>query len=165
VGSFKSSEQLIEKLTCKLKSSKSSCEAISLAVAIGLISLRSGNRIAANALDIPCNKYLLDWFPPEVLMVRVICRCLVMWDSIEPSKEWFILQIPSFLSDSVEERPLNLSPGKEHLVHSYYSVVGGLCFALGLKYASTENPKALELINDYYDEISPLCNLKCKDLK
>ena len=162
MNKFKSSEQLVEKLILKLKDSRSSSEGISLAVALGLLCLRSNRKMAADALAVPNNGFLLDWFPPEVLMVRVICRCLILWDSIEPTRTWMQSQIPNFLLQSVKDNPLNLSPNNEHLVHSYYSTIGGLCFAIGLKYASTGDMGAVKLIEGCFDEIAPLCNLKCK---
>ncbi|CAH2241616.1 jg3948 [Pararge aegeria aegeria] len=63
-------------------------------VALGLLYLRSNSAAVAEWLKPPATAYLLDFVRPDLLMLRVIARGLVLWDSIEASEEWIESQVP-----------------------------------------------------------------------
>jgi len=64
-------------------------------VALALIHLKSNNLAVASKLELPQTFYSLEYVRPQVTLLKVLCRNLIMWDSISPSKEWILGQIPS----------------------------------------------------------------------
>ncbi|VVD00273.1 unnamed protein product [Leptidea sinapis] len=64
-------------------------------LALGLIYMQSNNPALAEWLRPPDTPYMLDYVRPDLLMLRVIARGLVLWDSIEPSQEWVESLVPA----------------------------------------------------------------------
>lgn len=72
-------------------------------VALGLIFLKSNNQSVAARLALPETHFLLDYVRPDLLLLRVIARSLVLWDDVQPSAEWVHRQLPSILHKQVGE--------------------------------------------------------------
>jgi len=71
-------------------------------LALAFIFLKSGNESVAARLSIPDTHFLLDYVRPDLLMLRLIARSLVLWDSVEPTEEWLLNQIPHAIRFSFE---------------------------------------------------------------
>merc|ERR1719352_326054 len=67
-------------------------------IALGLIFLRTNCESVASRIVIPQNIFQLDFIRPDFAMLRLVARCLIMWDSIEASEAWVQNQLPSFLA-------------------------------------------------------------------
>ncbi|KAG0040761.1 Anaphase-promoting complex subunit 1 [Podila clonocystis] len=115
-------------------------------VALGLMYLRTNDVQIADKLRVPDTQFDLDYFTPDALTLRVICRCLVLWDSIVPTKRWILSQIPRYLKSN-----LGGPPKAETSRQSYYAVLAGCCFALGLRFAGSSNETAFECVIHYID--------------
>jgi len=63
-------------------------------IALGLMYLKTNNVTIATRLEIPDTQFLLDFIRPDCLMLRMLSRCLVMWDSIEPTVSWVETNCP-----------------------------------------------------------------------
>ena len=57
-------------------------------IALALIHLKSNNRGIAEALSMPQTFYSLESVRPAFLLLKVLCKNLIMWEGIESSKEW-----------------------------------------------------------------------------
>ena len=57
-------------------------------MALGLMFIRTNNVAVASRLDLPDTRYLVDFVRSDVLLLRVVARSLIMWDSVCPSVEW-----------------------------------------------------------------------------
>ncbi|KAG0035665.1 Anaphase-promoting complex subunit 1 [Podila clonocystis] len=115
-------------------------------VALGLMYLRTNDILIADKLRVPDTQFDLDYFTPDALTLRVICRCLVLWDSIVPTKRWILSQVPRYLKSN-----LGGPPKAETSRQSYYAILAGCCFALGLRFAGSSNETAFECIIHYVD--------------
>jgi len=71
-------------------------------LALGFIYMKSGNESVAARLAIPDTHFLLDYVRPDLLMLRIISRSLVLWSSVEPTESWLLGQIPSAIRFSFE---------------------------------------------------------------
>jgi hypothetical protein len=49
---------------------------------IGLMFLRTNNTSIAARLEVPETHFLLERVRPDLLLMRVVCKSLVLWDSI-----------------------------------------------------------------------------------
>ncbi|KLO17751.1 hypothetical protein SCHPADRAFT_994092 [Schizopora paradoxa] len=119
-------------------------------LALGLMFLRTNRQDVADVLTIPDTILSLNSIQPNFLLVRTLCRALIMWDSVKASKEWVQAQIPESIAKAIEAR----SRGKavdDAVELAYYNIVSGCCFALGLKYAGTAREEAYTRIIEYYD--------------
>lgn len=66
-------------------------------IAYALIHLKSNNELAADKIEIPNTFYGLEWARPEHLMIKILCRNLILMDSVHGSKNWLYGQIPSLI--------------------------------------------------------------------
>lgn len=79
-------------------------------LALGLMYLGTGNKAVADWMAPPETEYLLDFVRPDFLMLRVLARgrnfetfnnncmrflvALIMWDGVQPTKDWIENQVP-----------------------------------------------------------------------
>ncbi|KAI1304580.1 Anaphase-promoting complex subunit 1 [Mortierella claussenii] len=116
-------------------------------VAMGLMYLKTNSKTIATKLDVPETPFLLDYVTPDMLMLRIICKSIVLWDSIVPSRDWALSQVPDYLKNTKTGGP----PASETGPQSYYSILAGACFAMGLRFAGSGNETAYECILKYLD--------------
>lgn len=74
-------------------------------LALGLMFLGTGNRSVAAWMDPPDTHAVLDTVRPDLLLLRVVARALVMWDNIEPTINWMFKQFPKWIRDEVCRPP------------------------------------------------------------
>jgi anaphase-promoting complex subunit 1 len=120
-------------------------------VALGLMYLRSENQNIVARLPLPRSIAGLERFRPDIIMLRVIVRNLIMWSEIEVSREWILRQITQFIRTG-------LDGGPQILIQAYRSIISGCCFALALKYAGSHRPDVLDLIVEFLDSIMAMCS-------
>ncbi|KAF9956767.1 Anaphase-promoting complex subunit 1 [Modicella reniformis] len=116
-------------------------------VAMGLMYLKTNSKAIATKLSVPETQFLLDYITPDSLMLRVICRAIVLWNSIKPTAAWVLSQVPEYLKDVKTGGP----PATESGPQSYYSILAGACFAMGLRFAGSGDKVAYGCIMKYLD--------------
>uniref|UniRef100_A0A7S4MEE8 Anaphase-promoting complex subunit 1 C-terminal domain-containing protein n=1 Tax=Odontella aurita TaxID=265563 RepID=A0A7S4MEE8_9STRA len=73
-------------------------------LALGLMYLQTENKsVCETSLSLPDTLFLLDTVRPDLLMLRVIARALILWESVKPTKEWIDNQIPSIVALCFEQ--------------------------------------------------------------
>jgi anaphase-promoting complex subunit 1 len=158
LGTIRSNSQITHQLTIKLiqhiRSSASISTLISISIALGLLGLKSNDENIAQVLAIPTTTYGLDYLTPELLMIRVICKSLVMFDDIQPSLEWVISQVPFQISSTVGDLKSQLTTKNDHAYHCYFSLIIGLGFVIALKYAGTNNTQVKNTLIQIADILS-----------
>jgi anaphase-promoting complex subunit 1 len=119
-------------------------------LALGLMYFRTNNEAIANWMKPPDTTYLLDFIRPDLLLLRIVARNLIMWDAIEPSCDWVYNQVPKSLSEIIKSRSTDDEPNQniDHEAHcqAYCNIVCGAAVAIGLKYAGTADPKAFSTL-------------------
>lgn len=119
-------------------------------VALALKYIRSGRKDVAALLAIPNSSRGLDYVRPDLLLLRVIARGLVLWSEVSPTKAWIEAQIPSVLSEQIGTRPAPISD----LDVSRWHVVAGACFAIGLRFAGTASADGHATLIHYLDRLT-----------
>lgn len=76
-------------------------------LALGLMFFNTGNKSVASWMNPPDTNYLLDLVRPDLLLLRVVARGLILWDSILPTKKWLDSQFPSSLAFDLRKGPKN----------------------------------------------------------
>ncbi|KAH9618819.1 hypothetical protein KSS87_009167 [Heliosperma pusillum] len=133
-------------------------------IALALMFLKTESEVIVSRLSIPRTNFELQYLRPDFIMLRVIARNLIMWSSVNPTKEWVESQIPEIVKNGVEalgDDIIDMEGGDEEaVVQAYVNIVTGSCISLGLKYAGSRNGNAQELLHSYVvyflNEIKPV---------
>ncbi len=62
-----------------------------------LMFLRTNDASAAAAFAVPATRHALARVPHDHLLLRVLGRALVLWDSIAPDRAWIADQMPALI--------------------------------------------------------------------
>lgn len=135
-------------------------------LALGLMFLKSNNKVVASRLAVPSSHFLLSQIRPDLLCLRVLAHSLVMWNHVEPTTEWIDAQVPHFITKlfskincvnfmDVNEEYLR-DVDVETIQLAYANIIAGGCMSLGIRYAGTANKDAYKALIDkmlYFKEI------------
>ncbi|CAD7696275.1 unnamed protein product [Ostreobium quekettii] len=128
-------------------------------VALALMYLKTNDRNIASWFKIPQSSFELDYVCPDFILLRVLGRALVMWESIEPTEDWIRGQMPDFMRgplctymnvDSMfggGQKRMSLEV--QVVAHAHINAWAGACLAIGLKFAGTANAQAEFLLRKY----------------
>lgn len=130
-------------------------------ITLGLMFLKTGRRDVADILTIPDTLLALNSIQPSFLLLRIIARCLILWDTMTPTKEWFYAQIPPAILTAVHAGAQGKAVDDAYEL-AYYNILAGLCFAIALKYAGTAREEAYILIIQHYDVFSQIAYTNSK---
>jgi len=129
---------------------------------LALIHLKSNNEQIAKRLSIPETFHSLDYVRPAFLLQKILCRNLIMWDSIGNTKEWVMSQIPELIReiymndfDTVDKK-FGMRISLEEIDFAtvalcYVNISAGAVFSIGFKYAGTGNKEVRDLILFYIE--------------
>ena len=112
-------------------------------LALTLMFLKTNERTVADMLVLPDTTFNLDFIRPSCILLRVVARSLIMWDSIEPSQDWVMRQMPDVVSmrwpDALKDIRAAVAEGREFdheaVLLAHIHAATGACLALGLRYA------------------------------
>ena len=135
-------------------------------VALSLMFLKTNNQAIADHLVIPSTPFLLDYVRPDFLLLRIVCRSLIMFDSVSPTRSWINSLVPKYILDHVEkgrcaaEATSGVLPSnedEESIFQAYYAIGAGACLAIALKYAGSANSDAFDALiwwTDHFVKLS-----------
>lgn len=66
-------------------------------LALGLMFLKTNHAPTAACFTVPSTRYALDLVRPDFIMLRVLAKNLVMWDSVQPTGAWLSSQLPDII--------------------------------------------------------------------
>lgn len=122
-------------------------------LAYALIHLRSNNELAAEKIEIPNSFYALEWARSDHLMIKILCKNLIMWDSVNGSHDWIISQVPRliyFCFNNSISKITSMYPDKDidfsTIANCYIYCISGAMLSLGFKYLGTGSADVAKLI-------------------
>jgi anaphase-promoting complex subunit 1 len=122
-------------------------------LALGLLFLRSNDATAAARLALPDTHCALDFVRPDLLLLRVLARALVLWDAVAPTEAWVEAQLPALMRDALAPAaaaapapPYARRPDREALAAAHLYVRAGACLALGLRFAGSGHAGAAAVL-------------------
>jgi len=121
-------------------------------LALGMMFFDTNNEAVAQWFTAPDTQHLLEMVRPDFILLRALCKGLIMWSYIEPTKEWVESHIPRIVSDNAFHRSSNENSDRldfETMSQAYCNIVAGACFALALKYAGSANQDAFKTTMSY----------------
>lgn len=115
---------------------------------LGMLFFDTGNETVASWVTAPDTQNLLETVRPDFLLLRTLAKGLIMWSSIEPSKEWIDSHIPPVVSQYAFRKLDEPNPriDYETISQAYCNIVSGAALVLGLKFAGTANEDAFKVI-------------------
>jgi len=140
-------------------------------LALGLMYMKTGNQTIASALSLPDTHFLLEFVRPDFLALRVMARALILWDEVEPTRDWIQAQIPSVVKTAYEEmrwiakkamegattsRSRQIDYDRKAIRQIQCHLIAGACFGMGLRYAGTGDEKAAAAIFERVLELQTL---------
>ena len=125
-------------------------------LALGLMFLQTNNATVAARLTVPKTHFLLQYLRPDLVLLRVLARNLIMWDSIKASKEFVDELIPDIVKGAYDDKGVAKKEDAryhledlETLRHVHANIVAACCFSIGLRYAGSGEKKASNLLIEY----------------
>ena len=120
-------------------------------LALGMMFFRTNNKTVANWFVAPDTQHLLDSVRPDFLLLRTLSKGLILWDSIEPTKDWIDSHVPQIVAENALRKPEDNYPriDYETMSQAYCNIITGACMALGLKFAGSSNESAFRSIMFY----------------
>ncbi|KAH7629415.1 putative APC1 protein [Sordaria sp. MPI-SDFR-AT-0083] len=125
-------------------------------VAVALIFMKSEDHIVARKIDVPDTVLQFDYVRPDILLLRTMAKHVILWKGITPSFSWIKTGLP------LEYQPRHRLTSTTRLQSkdlSFFSILAGLCFALGLRFAGSGNIQVRDLLVHYLDEFIRLVSM------
>lgn len=122
-------------------------------VAIALMFMKSEDQIVARKVDIPDSVLQFTYIRPDILLLRTLAKNLIMWSHVEPTVDWIRSSLPK------EYRWRHLLQGPRSLRSKdmpFYSILAGLLFSLGMRFAGSGNLQVRNLLVKYLDRFRDL---------
>ena len=141
------------------KSINTQMTAPSALMALTLIHLKSENKSIANRIKVPGTMFDIINCNPCLCLLKVLCRNLVLWKEIQPTKAFLLTQIPSIVRFLLENDHQSISDkfylnsnfanlDYHNLSLIYYNILAGSCMAMAFKYAGSGDAQVRDLIMD-----------------
>ena len=94
---------------------------------------------------------------PAFLLIKVLCKNLILWDEIECSEDWIDSQIPLIIKDiysndiqtvdlKYQQKLIEDGIDYSSVALCYLNIIAGAVFSIGFKYAGTGNKEAFKLV-------------------
>lgn len=126
-------------------------------LALGLMFLKTNSEEVALRLATPDTHFALEYVRPDFILIRVVARNLVLWDSVKATEDWVQAQIPAIIKESLasstKEKEGSDIPSAdvdmEALAQAHVNILAGACLSIGLRYAGTSSADAQQLLYRY----------------
>ncbi|MCO5580423.1 hypothetical protein L7F22_034289 [Adiantum nelumboides] len=126
-------------------------------LALGLMFLKTNCEEVAARLATPDTHFALEYVRPDFILIRVVARNLVLWDSVQATEDWIRGQVPEivkeFIGFTMKEKEgydsRSAEVDMEALAHAHVNILAGACLSIGLRYAGTRSAEAQELLYQY----------------
>lgn len=153
-------------------------------LALGLMYLRTNNVAVGEQLDIPVRSdpggapclrshsnsqyteplglgvlqdthFLLDYVRPDFILLRVLARNLVLWDSIVADEAWVESHVPAMITAALkieacsDEEDEDEDIDFEAVRHAHWNIIAAVCLSIGLRFAGQANLQAQQLLLKY----------------
>lgn len=123
-------------------------------VALALSFMRSNRKDLAEMLEIPQSPDRLDHVRSDLILLRTVCRCLIMWDSVKPTKTFVESMVPSFILKGLARRQKSGITLSYDYDLAYWNIAAGASLAIGLKYAGTAKGLAHATLIELLDRLN-----------
>lgn len=125
-------------------------------VSVALIFMKSEDHIVARKIDVPDTVLQFDYVRPDILLLRTMAKHIILWKGMTPSFTWIKTGLPK---EYQARHRLTSTTRLQSKDLPFFSILGGLCFALGLRFAGSGNIQVRDLLVHYLDEFIRLVSM------
>ncbi|KAK3168074.1 hypothetical protein OEA41_004520 [Lepraria neglecta] len=125
-------------------------------IAIALVFMKTQDEALARKIDIPDTVHLFDYVRPDIFLLRIVARHLIMWNDIEPTSRWIKSQLPLALQHRSGLKLVRILTSEDM---PFFNIVAGLCLSIGLRFAGSGNLEVRNLLCHYLDQFMRICRL------
>ncbi|KAK4244968.1 hypothetical protein C7999DRAFT_16812 [Corynascus novoguineensis] len=118
-------------------------------VAIAFIYMKSEDHIVARKIDVPDTLLQFDYVRPDILLLRTVAKNLILWSEVDPTFEWVEGGLPAEYRSRYQLTNVSKLQSRDL---PFFSILAGLCFALGLRFAGSANVRVRDLLVHYLDQ-------------
>ena len=129
-------------------------------VAIALIWLKTGDERVAQKVDIPDTIHQFDYVRPDIFLLRTLARHLILWDRIQATKDFIRDSLPVPYRQRASLKTIKYLRSEDM---PFFSIVAGVCFAIGLRFAGSLNHSVRDLLINYLDQFIRLSRLSAEN--
>lgn len=131
-------------------------------MALALIFLKTNDKAMAAQFQVPSTLFSMDYVRPDFVLLRVVSRSLIMWDSVKPEMSWVDAQMPPLLKHVLESE-IKLPDGIEHrivdveqLALAHINIRAGAALSIGIRFAGTADNNAYSVLKELVVQMSQL---------
>ncbi|KAJ6153832.1 hypothetical protein N7470_006791, partial [Penicillium chermesinum] len=125
-------------------------------IALAVIFMKTNDEVLAKKIDIPDTSVRFDYVRPDLFLLRTLARHLIMWDGIKPSFDWINASLPKIYRQRSRLTGMNKLRSDDM---PFFNIIGGLCLAIGLRYAGSGDIPARDILLFYLDQFIRICRL------
>ncbi|KAK0649703.1 hypothetical protein B0T16DRAFT_325908 [Cercophora newfieldiana] len=118
-------------------------------VAIALIFMKSEDHIVARKIDVPDSILQFDYVRPDILLLRTMAKNIILWKEVDPTFEWVRRGLPA--EYRLRSRLTNVTKLRSRDL-PFFSILAGICWSLGLRFAGSANPQVRDVLVHYLDQ-------------
>lgn len=141
-------------------------------LALSLMFLKTNSIAVAERLAVPSTIFLLETMRPDLLLLRVLCRSLILWDSVQPSLSWIHSHVPfvllshlrapnsvsarshrfggkcpgSFFFSNIPNTSISYTYCRDTVQQAYLNILAGACMAIGIRFAGSADKDAADVL-------------------
>ncbi|KIX00933.1 uncharacterized protein Z518_09998 [Rhinocladiella mackenziei CBS 650.93] len=129
-------------------------------MAMAFIFLKTNDEAIALKVDVPDTLHQFDYVRPDIFLLRTLARHLIMWDSIQPTREFVKASLPAPYRWKVDLESTKFLNSEDM---PFFNILAGTCFAIGLRFAGSQRHDVRGLLVRYLDQFLRLSRLPARN--
>ncbi|RVX75265.1 hypothetical protein B0A52_00617 [Exophiala mesophila] len=129
-------------------------------IAIAFIFLKTNDEAVAQKVDVPDTLHQFDYVRPDIFLLRTLARHLIMWDEVKPTLDFIRHSLPAPYRLRADLKFTKVLSTEDM---PFFNILGGICFAIGLRYAGSQRLDARDILVYYLDHFLRISRLPARN--
>ena len=103
-------------------------------LALAMIFMKTERRDVADWMAMPATLHELDEIRPDFLLLRVVARSLILWNTVEATEKWVTDNFPRWILKNVFSSTADMEKEGHDVIsltQAYFYILAGSCMSLG----------------------------------
>ncbi|CBX98125.1 similar to 20S cyclosome subunit (APC1/BimE) [Plenodomus lingam JN3] len=119
-------------------------------IAVALIFMKTHDQSVARKIDIPDTLPQFDYVRPDIFLLRIMAKHIIMWDGIEANDTWVINSLPVEYRVFYDLKQIDKLRSEQM---PFFNIVTGLLWSVSLKHAGTGDKQVRDFLLKYLDQL------------
>lgn len=129
-------------------------------IAIAFVFLKTNDEAVAQKVDVPDTLHQFDYVRPDIFLLRTLARHLIMWDQVQPTLDFIRHSLPAPYRLRADLKFTKVLSTEDM---PFFNILGGICFAIGLRYAGSQRLDARDILVYYLDHFLRISRLPARN--